>query len=57
MEKKFEGLDVLPKPNQWGGFQVDPLVIEFWQGRANRLHDRIQFSKVDGKWKVYRLAP
>jgi pyridoxamine 5'-phosphate oxidase len=57
IEKKFEGLDILPKPNQWGGFQVDPFVIEFWQGRPNRLHDRLQFSKVDGKWKVYRLAP
>lgn len=57
MEKKFEGLEVLPKPNQWGGFQVDPLIIEFWQGRPNRLHDRIQFSKVDAAWKVHRLAP
>ncbi len=57
MEKKFEGITLLPKPKQWGGFQIDPLVIEFWQGRPNRLHDRIQFAKVDGVWKVYRLAP
>jgi pyridoxamine 5'-phosphate oxidase len=57
MEKKFETLPVLPRPHQWGGYQVDPLMIEFWQGRANRLHDRIQFVKVDGSWKIYRLAP
>lgn len=57
IEKKFEGMPLLPKPNQWGGFQVDPFIIEFWQGRPNRLHDRVRFSKVDGSWKVYRLAP
>lgn len=57
MEKKFEGQALLPKPNQWGGYQVEPLIIEFWQGRPNRLHDRIQFSKVDSDWKIHRLAP
>jgi pyridoxamine 5'-phosphate oxidase len=57
VEKKFEALAVLPKPNQWGGYQIDPLVVEFWQGRPNRLHDRIQFAKVDDRWKIYRLAP
>jgi pyridoxamine 5'-phosphate oxidase len=57
IEKKFELEKVLPRPNQWGGFQIDPLVIEFWQGRPSRLHDRIQFTKVDGEWKMNRLAP
>lgn len=57
MEKKFESLNVLPRPHQWGGYQIDPLLIEFWQGRPNRLHDRIQFVKVDGSWKMHRLAP
>jgi pyridoxamine 5'-phosphate oxidase len=57
IEKKFENEKVLPKPNQWGGYQVDPLMIEFWQGRASRLHDRIEYVKVDGVWKIYRLAP
>jgi pyridoxamine 5'-phosphate oxidase len=33
------------------------LLIEFWQGRPSRLHDRIQFNKIDGAWKIYRLAP
>jgi pyridoxamine 5'-phosphate oxidase len=57
MEKKFENEKVLPRPNQWGGYQVDPLMIEFWQGRPSRLHDRIQYVKVDGSWRIYRLAP
>jgi len=57
IEKRFEGQRVLPKPNQWGGFQVDPLMMEFWQGRENRLHDRISFTKVDGDWHIQRLAP
>jgi len=57
IQKKFEGLEKLPKPNQWGGFEVEPLKIEFWQGRPNRLHDRILFTKVDEAWQVHRLAP
>jgi pyridoxamine 5'-phosphate oxidase len=57
IEKKFEGVEKLPKPNQWGGYQINPVVIEFWQGRANRLHDRIQFSRIDNVWKIHRLAP
>jgi pyridoxamine 5'-phosphate oxidase len=57
IEKRFEQEKVLPKPNQWGGYQIDPLQIEFWQGRPSRLHDRIQFTKVDGEWKINRLAP
>jgi pyridoxamine 5'-phosphate oxidase len=57
IEQKFSGQQVLPKPKQWGGFEVDPLKIEFWQGRASRLHDRIQFTKIDGEWKIYRLSP
>lgn len=57
METKFEGQTVLPKPQQWGGYEVDPLLIEFWQGRPSRLHDRIRFSKIDGVWQVHRLAP
>lgn len=57
MEKKFEGQTVLPRPHQWGGYRIDPFQIEFWQGGAGRLHDRIQYLKVDGEWKIYRLAP
>jgi pyridoxamine 5'-phosphate oxidase len=57
IEKKYESLNVLPRPHQWGGYAVDPLMIEFWQGRSSRLHDRIQFVKIEGSWKVHRLAP
>jgi pyridoxamine 5'-phosphate oxidase len=57
IEKRFEGEKVLPKPQQWGGYEVDPLLVEFWQGRESRLHDRLEFVKVDGLWKVHRLAP
>ena len=57
METKFAGVDVLPKPKQWGGFEVEPLRIEFWQGRASRLHDRIVFTFVDNAWRIDRLSP
>lgn len=57
LEDKFKGQDVLPKPNQWGGYEIDPLMIEFWQGRPSRLHDRILYTKDDGVWKINRLAP
>lgn len=55
--KRFEGMTRLPKPKQWGGYQVAPFMIEFWQGRQNRLHDRIVFTLVDTQWQRHRLAP
>lgn len=57
MEKKFEGASLIPKPHQWGGYAVEPFMIEFWQGRPSRLHDRIEYIKVDNIWKINRLAP
>jgi len=57
IEKKFDGQSVLPKPHQWGGYAIEPLMVEFWQGRQSRLHDRIQYTKVDGVWQIHRLAP
>jgi pyridoxamine 5'-phosphate oxidase len=57
IEKRFEGDKVLPRPQQWGGYEVDPLLIEFWQGRESRLHDRLEYVRVDGLWKLHRLAP
>ncbi|MCS6974158.1 MAG: pyridoxamine 5'-phosphate oxidase [Cyclobacteriaceae bacterium] len=56
MEQKFEGKEV-PKPHQWGGYEVEPYLLEFWQGRPNRLHDRILYLKLDNKWVINRLAP
>ncbi len=48
----------IPRPDFWGGFRVIPEVVEFWQGRANRLHDRLRYRKDDnGQWVVERLSP
>lgn len=57
IEAKYKGEEFLPKPNQWGGYEIDPLMMEFWQGRPNRLHDRILYTKDDTGWKINRLAP
>lgn len=56
--KKYSTKNV-PRPVHWGGYCLKPLCIEFWQGRTNRLHDRILFTRknVNEKWKVQRLAP
>ena len=53
---KFDTKDV-PKPEHWGGFRVVPYEIEFWQGRPNRLHDRILYSKQEHSWSWQRLQP
>ena len=47
----------IPRPVHWGGYRVVPLLIEFWQGRSNRLHDRIQYRKENNNWIIERLAP
>ncbi len=52
-----EGEDV-PAPAQWGGYRVRPESVEFWQGRENRLHDRLRYSRSeDGGWEIERLCP
>lgn len=57
LEKKYEGKEI-PRPSNWGGFLVRPVSIEFWQGRPNRLHDRIRYTLQDDyDWKIERLAP
>jgi pyridoxamine 5'-phosphate oxidase len=56
-EEEFAG-GKITRPAHWGGYIVKPTVIEFWQGRPNRLHDRIQYSKQQGgSWEINRLAP
>jgi len=57
IEVKYAGMDPLPLPEHWGGYIVNPLAIEFWQGRADRLHDRFRYTLLDGGWTVDRLAP
>lgn len=57
LEEKFENKPI-PRPEFWGGFIVKPVEIEFWQGRANRLHDRIRYQlQNDYNWKIERLSP
>lgn len=58
--KKFTeqfGEQPIPRPPHWGGYRLKPQLIEFWQGRPNRLHDRLQYRSVDEKWIVERLSP
>ncbi|MDQ3048297.1 MAG: pyridoxamine 5'-phosphate oxidase [Bacteroidota bacterium] len=47
----------VPRPSHWGGYILNPLSVEFWQGRPSRLHDRILFSRAGENWSVNRLAP
>lgn len=56
MKMKYEGKEV-PLPPFWGGFKLVPVEFEFWQGRENRLHDRISYLKEKDTWKIVRLAP
>lgn len=56
--ERFAGVDEIPAPPHWGGFLVRPETVEFWQGRASRLHDRLRYRRTDeGTWVVERLAP
>ncbi len=56
LEKDFEGKEI-PRPQNWGGYIVKPLEVEFWQGRPNRLHDRIRYQlQSDFSWKIERLS-
>lgn len=56
VERRFEGRDV-PPPERWGGYLVRPTLIEFWQGRPSRLHDRLEYRAHSGGWSVRRLQP
>ena len=57
LQKSFAGKEI-ERPPHWGGYIVKPVLIEFWQGRPGRLHDRIQYTKqAESDWKIQRLAP
>ena len=57
VEKKFANIEI-QRPGYWGGYILKPALIEFWQGRPSRLHDRIQYTITEnGNWKIERLAP
>lgn len=58
LERQYAGRDDIPRPANWGGYRVAPTMIEFWQGRENRLHDRLRYRRLsDGSWTRERLAP
>ena len=59
-DERFAGVADIPPPPGWGGFLLEPLEVEFWQGRANRMHDRLRFRRDDvndSAWLLERLAP
>jgi len=58
LEARYEGVEDPPRPEHWGGYLVAPRSVEFWQGRRNRMHDRLRFRRTaGGAWIVERLAP
>ena len=58
LRKKYQEAESVPRPEHWGGYRVEPNTIEFWQGRENRLHDRIRYTRLAGdRWNRQRLAP
>jgi len=55
--QQFEGVELVPRPEKWGGYLIRPLSIEFWAGRRSRLHDRVRFVKEGDGWRTERLQP
>ncbi len=56
LEEKYEGVDV-PRPDYWGGMSIEVQSIEFWQGRAARMHDRFRYDRTQDGWTIQRLYP
>ncbi|MFI5272978.1 MAG: pyridoxamine 5'-phosphate oxidase [Ktedonobacterales bacterium] len=57
MDAEYAGREI-PRPEWWGGYRVVPAVVEFWQGRPSRLHDRLRYTRLpDGAWAIERLSP
>ncbi|MBB3050369.1 pyridoxamine 5'-phosphate oxidase [Prauserella isguenensis] len=57
VERRFADVEEIPVPPHWGGWRVRPVSAEFWQGRKDRLHDRLRFVRTDDDWRVQRVAP
>lgn len=56
LESEYQDKEI-PIPKSWGGYRIQPIEFEFWQGRPNRLHDRIRFSSQNENWEIIRLSP
>lgn len=56
-QEKFQNDEIIPRPPHWGGYLVKPTMIEFWQGRPSRLHDRLRYIKSENDWLIDRLSP
>jgi pyridoxamine 5'-phosphate oxidase len=57
VKRRFADADVVPVPPHWGGWRIRPELVEFWQGRADRMHDRLRFKLVLDDWHIERVAP
>lgn len=57
LEEEYKERDDIPCPDHWGGYRLRPVLVEFWQGRESRLHDRLQYRREGGVWIVERLGP
>lgn len=57
IERRFADTEEIPPPPHWGGWRIKPDYVEFWQGRRDRLHDRLRFVRDDDEWRIQRLAP
>ena len=57
LEERYGENDEIPRPEGWGGFRLRPVLVEFWQGRASRLHDRLRYRAEGEEWIIERLAP
>ncbi len=58
LEHRYKDAETIPRPDHWGGYTLVPDTMEFWQGRGNRLHDRLCYRRqTDGGWQITRLAP
>jgi len=56
-QEKYDNEEIIPRPQHWGGYVLKPQSIEFWQGRPNRLHDRLLYTFENDSWKIERLSP
>ncbi|HKN55959.1 MAG TPA: pyridoxamine 5'-phosphate oxidase [Amycolatopsis sp.] len=57
IQRRFAEVDEIPAPPHWGGWRIRPDVVEFWQGREDRMHDRLRYIRTDDGWQTERLAP